>query len=195
MITVQTQSFKCFNWNFHPLFTLLLPEGKLYLIDAVVKWNCVWFQTSPSFSIRLILFFLVELELSKLPPTCPPTQPQLFIRTVLNTQEFGNIRTHIVILQTDLLAPCHTVHIIFGRACLCAQSVSHVPLFVTPWAVVCQALSMGFSRQEYGDGLPFPPSGDVPNPGVESLSPACLLHWQAASSLLSHVGSVFGYTI
>ena len=34
---------------------------------------------SHSFSFRLILFFLVELELSKLPPTCPPTQPQLLI--------------------------------------------------------------------------------------------------------------------
>ena len=39
-------------------------------------------------------------------------------------------------------------------ACL----LSHVQLFVTPWAIACQApLSMGFSRQEYWGGLPFPP--------------------------------------
>ena len=37
----------------------------------------------------------------------------------------------------------------------------------------CQApLSMGFSRQEYWSGLPFPPPGDVPDPGIETRSPA-----------------------
>ena len=37
------------------------------------------------------------------------------------------------------------------------QSLSHVQLFVTPWTVICQVpLSVGFSRQEYGSGLPFP---------------------------------------
>ena len=61
---------------------------------------------------------------------------------------------------------------------------SHVRLFVTPWAVACQApLSMGFSRKRYQSGLPFPPPGDLPNPRVESTS-LCLLHWQAGSLLL-----------
>ena len=42
---------------------------------------------------------------------------------------------------------------------------------VTPWIVIHQApLSMEFSRQEYWSGLPFPTSGDLPDPGVESLS-------------------------
>ena len=45
--------------------------------------------------------------------------------------------------------------------------LSHVWLFVTPWTVGCQApLSMEFSRREYWTGLPFPPAGDVPNPGM-----------------------------
>ena len=40
--------------------------------------------------------------------------------------------------------------------------------FVTPWTVAPQAsLSIGFSRQEYWSGLPFPPSGDLPDPGIE----------------------------
>ena len=44
---------------------------------------------------------------------------------------------------------------------------------VTPWTVACQApLSMGFSRQEYGSGLPFYSSGDLPDPGIEPRSPA-----------------------
>ena len=40
--------------------------------------------------------------------------------------------------------------------------------FVAPWAVACQ--SMGFSRQEYWSGLPFPYPGDLPNPGIEAAS-------------------------
>ena len=44
---------------------------------------------------------------------------------------------------------------------------------VTPRTVAYQAtLSMGFSRQEYWSGLPFPPPGDLPNPGIEPRSPA-----------------------
>ena len=43
----------------------------------------------------------------------------------------------------------------------------------TPWTVACQApLSMGFSRQEYWTGLPFPSPGDLPDPGIEPGSPA-----------------------
>ena len=43
----------------------------------------------------------------------------------------------------------------------------------TPWTVACQAsLSMGFSRQEYWSGLPFPSPGDLPDPGIELVSPA-----------------------
>ena len=46
------------------------------------------------------------------------------------------------------------------------------PLFETPWTVAPQAPpSMGFSRQEYWSGLPFPSPGDLPNPGIESRSP------------------------
>ena len=52
-------------------------------------------------------------------------------------------------------------------------SLSHVQLFATQWTVTCQApLSMGFSRQEYWSGLPFPSPEDFPNPGIEPGSPA-----------------------
>ena len=50
--------------------------------------------------------------------------------------------------------------------------LSRVQLFATPWTVVHQApLSMGFSRQEYWSGLPFPSPEDLPNPGIETRSP------------------------
>ena len=51
--------------------------------------------------------------------------------------------------------------------------LSRVRLFATPWTVAHQArLSMGFSRQEYWSGLPFPYPGDLPNPGIKPGSPA-----------------------
>ena len=53
------------------------------------------------------------------------------------------------------------------------KSLSHVRLFGTPWIVAYQApLSMGFSRQEYWSGLPFPSPRDLPNPGIKPRSPA-----------------------
>ena len=55
----------------------------------------------------------------------------------------------------------------------CAQFLSHIWLFATPWTVAHQApLSMGFTRQEYWSRLPFPPPGDLPDPGIEPRSPA-----------------------
>ena len=51
--------------------------------------------------------------------------------------------------------------------------LSRVRLFATPWIVAYQAsLSMGFSRQEYWSGLPFPSPGDLPDPGIKPRSPA-----------------------
>ena len=52
------------------------------------------------------------------------------------------------------------------------KSLSHVQLFRTPQTVAYQASpSMGFFRQEYYSGLPFPSPKDVPHPGIEPRSP------------------------
>ena len=52
------------------------------------------------------------------------------------------------------------------------KSLSHVQLFATPWTITYQDLpTMGFPRQEYWSGLPFPSPGDLPNPGIELRSP------------------------
>ena len=47
-------------------------------------------------------------------------------------------------------------------------------------------MSMRFSRQEHESELPFPPAGDLPDPGIQG---SCLLHWQADSLSLRHLGS------
>ena len=90
------------------------------------------------------------------------------------------LRTVISILkellrgQNDILYVC---------ACVLSRS-SHVRLIVTLLAVACQGpLSMGFSRQEYWSGLPFPPPGDLSDPGIEAESPAL----QVGDLLLSHL--------
>ena len=52
------------------------------------------------------------------------------------------------------------------------MKVSQSCLFVTPWTVAHQTpLTMEFSRQEYWSGLPFPSSGNIPNPGIKPWSP------------------------
>ena len=54
-----------------------------------------------------------------------------------------------------------------------ASCFGHIRLLVTPGTVACQApLSMAFSRQEYWSELPFPFSGDLPDPGIEPVFPA-----------------------
>ena len=58
------------------------------------------------------------------------------------------------------------------HVCMHDKSLSCVQLFVTPWSVAHHQapLSMGFSRQEYWSGLPCPPPGDLPDPGIEPMS-------------------------
>ena len=59
--------------------------------------------------------------------------------------------------------------------CVCVQWLSCVWLFATLWVVARQApLSAELSRQEYWSGLSFPPPGDFPDPGIKSVSPACI---------------------
>ena len=59
--------------------------------------------------------------------------------------------------------------------CVCVyvyvSVLSNIRLLANPQTVGHQApLSMGFSKQEYWSGLPFPPSGDLPNPGIKLMS-------------------------
>ena len=69
-------------------------------------------------------------------------------------------------LYFDCSAPDPSTH-------ACMLSCSVMSDSVTPWIVAHQApMSMGFSKQEYWSGLPFPPPGDLPDPGIEPVSPA-----------------------
>ena len=88
----------------------------------------------------------------------------------------------IICNQSKCCPKMYTVHV-------CAKSV-HSCLWcvlVIPWTIACQApLSMGFSRQEYWSGLPCPPPGSLPNPGI---SPHLLSFLQ--SRQMSHLKPKF----
>ena len=70
--------------------------------------------------------------------------------------------------------------------------LSCVRLFATLWTVAYQALlSMGFSRQEYWSGVPFPSPGDLPNPGIKPGSPALAGRFFLPLSHLGRHGSKY----
>ena len=73
------------------------------------------------------------------------------------------------------------------NSCVCVPSC--IRLFAILWTVAHQApLSVGFPRQEYWNGLPFPSPGDLPDPGIEPASPVSP-EFQVDSSPLIHQGS------
>ena len=92
-------------------------------------------------------------------------------------------------LEKPRVVVCHGVFICFCP-CVCVPSCS-VMSFATPRTAARQApVSMGFSRQEYLNGLPFSTPGDIPDPGIQLESPASPA-LQADSLPLSHLGSSF----
>ena len=67
---------------------------------------------------------------------------------------------------------------------------------VTPWVVTCQApLSMGFLRKAYWSELPFPSSEDLPDPGIEPVSPVLAGGFPTADSLPEELSNVIDIVI
>ena len=70
--------------------------------------------------------------------------------------------------MTDIPLPPFPLLLMISKV----KSLSRAQLLATPWTVAYQVPpSMGFSRQEYWSGLPFPSPGDLPDPGIEPRSP------------------------
>ena len=71
-------------------------------------------------------------------------------------------------------------------------SLSCVQLFMTLWSVAHQApLSTGFFRQEYWNGLPFPPPGALPDPGIESVFCVSCIAGRFFTTLGKHLYSMY----
>ena len=72
-----------------------------------------------------------------------------------------------------LLCVLYISILLYVFMCVCAQLLSRVWLFMTPWTVAHQTpLSLELPMQEYWSELLYPPPGDLPNPGIEPMSPA-----------------------
>ena len=96
-------------------------------------------------------------------------------KAIKGKEEQLSIFPHLFRREESHLKNSHTpVYSIPHFVTVCMLSCfSHDRLSVTSWIVVRQApLSMGFSRQECWSGLPCPPPGDLPDPGMELMSPA-----------------------
>ena len=82
--------------------------------------------------------------------------------------------TRLLCADTAVLAPNQPFKPFFVHVCVCPQSLSRVPLWL-PWTATHQAsLFMGCSRQEHWSEVPFPPTGDLSNPGVKPMCPVSL---------------------
>ena len=91
-----------------------------------------------------------------------------FPKSFLNIWKF----TVHILLKPGLENFEHYLSKVMLKILVKVKSLSRVQLFATLWTVVYQApLSMGFSRQEYWSGLPFPSPADLPDPGIEPRSP------------------------
>ena len=148
------------------------------LLHILLYYCQNYFQTN-----SLIISFLNWFILSAFPapPLHPPlTHPALAISVLPAVSQHDSSFNSGCILVTSYL--CHMC--VLGR-------FSCIWLFATPWTIAYQAsLSLRFSRQEYWNGLPFAPPEDLPDPGIEPVSPAAP-SLRIDSLLLSHRGSPF----
>ena len=173
------------------------------------EWGTVSFSTSflaeffTNLSINSVLKIFVVLEIKLMVWLLPPGHGGPLHSRRLDSEFWdlllANCSIFLLLIKhnfNNLLSNWKLQSIVFSNICfrnylhvLCCAVLSRFSrfrLFSTPWTVAHQApLSMGFSRQEYWSGLPCPPPGDLPDPGIEpvsSITPAL----QADSLLLSH---------
>ena len=87
----------------------------------------------------------------------------------------------------------HTDQYLQGKATR-RVSTPNTRMLLTPWTAARQApLSMGFSRQEYWSGLPCPPPGDLPDPGIEPRSPALQIDSLPSEPPGKPIDQIIGY--
>ena len=135
------------------------------LLSFLKLWVYSFHQLWQHFGCCFFKFFL---------SSSPPSGSQMLDHLILSQDQrsFFLVFFLCVYCVIDSFNWCFQIHWSFPLYALqaCTLSlVSHVQLFVAPWTAAHEApLSMGFSRQEYWSGLPCPPLGGLPDPGVKS---------------------------
>ena len=146
--------------------------------SSILAWRIPWtvWSMGVTKSQTQLSDFYIRLQVDH--PVFPPT-----FRSNDNPQCVDD--THDPLLSCSLLLMLNKVqNISTGWLCMLIR-FSHVWLSATLWTVACQALrSMGFSRQEYWNGLPCPPLGNLPTQGSNPYL-LCLLLWQTGSLTLT----------
>ena len=133
---------------------------QLCMWNAYVKWDLGWWCW---LSMKGLLCCR-SLRLSKV-------EFQVFIVTCGCCYIKTNMREDACSCPGPLLMPVICI-------CVCVCTLSRVQFLAAPWTVARQdPRSMGFSRQEYWSGLPCPPPGDLPDPGIKLTSVSCIGRW------------------
>ena len=130
--------------------------------EALTVSETAWPQIKPVFLLSLSLIYsLCEMEI------ITETQRVSLQVCVCMCPPVSSQHTPTITLLLGSLSPSPVrFHAPQDSVCAC-----QVRLCVTPWTVACQIpLSMGFHRQKYWSGLPFPTPRDLPNPGIEPAS-------------------------
>ena len=144
--------------SWHMVTCLMIDIPKLY---RKCKFYLVFLGHSASFFWKLMSFKIINQLLEQTIVICQ-------FNKAINANTFQLVQaklSHQIVNQISFIAKLS-----YGQ--FRAQLLSHVQLFVTPWTVACQApLSMRLSRQSYWKVFPFPPPGDLPDPGIKSISP------------------------
>ena len=135
----------------------------------MLRWyseRCLFFFLHKNYFSRELFFpiFYITTTYQKMTTICWG-DGSIVVSTIWNT---------FAIYRPQALSVLVYMELIFLLKYLGIHVLSHfncVQLFAIPWTVTCQApLSMGFPRWEYCSGLPCPPLGDFPNPGIEPSS-------------------------
>ena len=167
--------------NFRMLCYPAMITGTKYIL-LKYKWMLVWGIHSMVKTEELLFPYsfihsLTHFYTHSLTHTCFHNLFKYLLQNILSSHYMLRTRTAEVnkttlqrfVLKWEFI---HLFNQCLLSEVLCSPSLfSCVQLFAILWIVACQVpLSMGFSRQEYWSGLPFPPPGDLPDPGIEPLS-------------------------
>ena len=139
--------------------SLVLPSCLSWDISLLPRDWDLYHQSPGSQAFKLRLNYTPGI------PDSPPCRQQI-------CKIFWYIQTLLIYIQ----------YIIYRHVCV-LSCFSGVQLFATPWTVD-RLLCLGISRQEYWSGLPCPPPGNLPDPGIKPGSSTL----QAETLLLSHLG-------
>ena len=145
--------------------------ARVKLLEIYSLWTETPRWASVQFSPSVVSDTLQPHELQHARPPFPSPTPRV---DSLMSIELVIPTNHLTLCHPLLLPPSIFPSIrVFSNEHVRVKSLSRVWLFSTPWTVAYQARPpMGFSRQEYWNGLPFSSPGDLPDPGIEPRSPA-----------------------